>query len=47
MLGSLTPISVFYGRFLRARKFDVAKAKIMIIACEKWRKEFGVEELCK
>lgn len=30
-------------RFLRARKFDVAKAKEMIIACENWRKEFGVD----
>jgi len=37
-------------RFLRARKFDVAKAKIMLLAAEKWRKEFatsGIEELMK
>ncbi|KAF8207219.1 CRAL-TRIO domain-containing protein [Mycena galopus ATCC 62051] len=34
-------------RFLRARKFDVPKAKEMVIASEKWRKEFGVDELVK
>ncbi|KAF8903929.1 CRAL-TRIO domain-containing protein [Gymnopilus junonius] len=34
-------------RFLRARKFDLAKAKEMIIAAEKWRKDFGVEEIVK
>ncbi|KAJ7902325.1 CRAL-TRIO domain-containing protein [Mycena leptocephala] len=34
-------------RFLRARKFDVAKAKEMLLAAEKWQKEFGVEELVK
>ncbi|KAH8834211.1 CRAL-TRIO domain-containing protein [Flagelloscypha sp. PMI_526] len=34
-------------RFLRARKFDVALAKVMIIDCEKWRVEFGVEDLVK
>ncbi|OCH86026.1 hypothetical protein OBBRIDRAFT_821263 [Obba rivulosa] len=34
-------------RFLRARKFDVEKAKQMIIACEQWRKDFGVEEIVK
>ncbi|CAK5275918.1 unnamed protein product [Mycena citricolor] len=32
-------------KFLRARKFDVPKAKEMFIACEKWRKEFGVDEI--
>ncbi|GBE79014.1 Sec14 cytosolic factor [Sparassis crispa] len=32
-------------RFLRARKFDLAKAKAMIIACEEWRKDFGVDEI--
>ncbi|KAK7053835.1 CRAL-TRIO domain-containing protein [Favolaschia claudopus] len=34
-------------RFLRARKFDVPKSKEMFLACEKWRKEFGVDELVK
>ncbi|KAF8173762.1 CRAL-TRIO domain-containing protein [Mycena galopus ATCC 62051] len=34
-------------RFLRARKFDVPKAKDMFLACEKWRKEFGVDELVR
>ncbi|KAF7327598.1 cobW domain-containing protein [Mycena kentingensis (nom. inval.)] len=34
-------------RFLRARKFDVAKTKEMLRACEKWRKEFGVDELVR
>ena len=34
-------------RFLRARKFDVAKAKEMFIASEKWRKEFEVDNLVK
>ncbi|KAJ7494561.1 CRAL-TRIO domain-containing protein [Mycena galericulata] len=34
-------------RFLRARKFDVPKAKEMFIANENWRKEFGVEEIVK
>ncbi|KAJ7087365.1 CRAL-TRIO domain-containing protein [Mycena belliarum] len=34
-------------RFLRARKFDVPKAKEMWIANEKWRKEFGVDEIVK
>ncbi|KAM5540638.1 hypothetical protein V8D89_005669 [Ganoderma adspersum] len=32
-------------RFLRARKFDVVKAKEMLLACEQWRKDFGVEEI--
>ena len=34
-------------RFLRARKFDVAKAKEMFIASEKWRREFEVDNLVK
>ncbi|EJD35458.1 hypothetical protein AURDEDRAFT_117386 [Auricularia subglabra TFB-10046 SS5] len=34
-------------RFLRARKFDIVAAKTMIIAYEKWRKEFGVDEMKK
>ncbi|KNG84283.1 sec14 cytosolic factor [Aspergillus nomiae NRRL 13137] len=32
-------------RFLRARKFDVALAKTMFVDCEKWRKEFGTDDL--
>ncbi|KAG5645791.1 hypothetical protein DXG03_005328 [Asterophora parasitica] len=34
-------------RFLRARKFDVAKAKEMLIAAEEWRKTFGVDDVVK
>jgi CRAL/TRIO, N-terminal domain len=34
-------------RFLRARKFDVDKAYIMFTDCEKWRTEFGVDEIIK
>ncbi|KAG8529224.1 uncharacterized protein KY384_005859 [Bacidia gigantensis] len=34
-------------RFLRARKFDVAAAKKMFEDCEKWRKEFGVDDLVR
>lgn len=34
-------------RFLRARKFDIVKAKEMLIAAEKWRKEFNVDDIVK
>ncbi|EPS95002.1 hypothetical protein FOMPIDRAFT_1062919 [Fomitopsis schrenkii] len=34
-------------RFLRARRFDVEKAKAMLISCEQWRKDFGVDDLVK
>ncbi|KZT21257.1 hypothetical protein NEOLEDRAFT_766476 [Neolentinus lepideus HHB14362 ss-1] len=34
-------------RFLRARRFDVAKAKAMLLAAEQWRKDFGVEDVVK
>ncbi|KAG8748333.1 cytosolic factor, phosphatidylinositol/phosphatidylcholine transfer protein [Ceratobasidium sp. 428] len=34
-------------RFLRARKFDLPKAKEMIISCENWRKDFGVDDIVK
>ncbi|KAG8768558.1 cytosolic factor, phosphatidylinositol/phosphatidylcholine transfer protein, partial [Serendipita sp. 397] len=32
-------------RFLRARKFDLVRSKEMIYAAEKWRKEFGVDDI--
>jgi hypothetical protein len=32
-------------RFLRARKFDVAKAKVMLLAAEQWRKDDKIDEL--
>ncbi|KAG6849748.1 hypothetical protein H0H93_005546 [Arthromyces matolae] len=35
----------FLLRYLRARKFDVAKAKEMLIAAEKWRQEFGADTI--
>ncbi|KAJ7431310.1 hypothetical protein B0H11DRAFT_2131478 [Mycena galericulata] len=34
-------------RFLPARKFDVPKAMDILIAAEKWWKEFGVDELVR
>lgn len=34
-------------RFLRARKFDLAKAKEMLLAMEQWRKDFGVDDIVK
>jgi len=34
-------------RFLRARKFDVVKAKDMLKNAEQWRKDFGVDEIVK
>jgi hypothetical protein len=36
-----------YDRFLRARKFDLVKAKAMLISAEQWRKEEGVDEIAK
>jgi hypothetical protein len=32
-------------RFLRARKFDVPKAKVMLLSAEEWRKECQLDEL--
>ncbi|KAJ5808545.1 sec14 cytosolic factor [Penicillium riverlandense] len=32
-------------RFLRARKFDVEASKSMFVTSEKWRKDFGTDEL--
>ncbi|KAI3404887.1 SEC14 [Candida oxycetoniae] len=34
-------------RFLRARKFDLALAKEMFIACEDWREKFGTNTILK
>lgn len=34
-------------RFLRARKFDIQLAKTMFVDCEKWRKEFGTDDLAR
>lgn len=35
------------NRFLRARKFDLAKTKEMLLSAEQWRKDFGVEDIMK
>jgi len=34
-------------RFLRARKFDVPKAKAMLLAAEQWRKDENVDEVAR
>ncbi|KAF9530988.1 CRAL-TRIO domain-containing protein [Crepidotus variabilis] len=34
-------------RFLRARNFDLAKSKEMFLSAEKWRKDFGVDDIIK
>jgi hypothetical protein len=40
-----TPDFDIFRRFLRARKFDVKQTKKMWVDCERWRKEFGVQQL--
>ena len=35
------------NRFLRARKFDLVLAKKMIVEQERWREDFGVEDITK
>jgi len=34
-------------RFLRARKFNVEASKTMFVDCEKWRNEFGTDDLAR
>jgi hypothetical protein len=34
-------------RFLRARKFDVERARVMWEGCEKWRREFGADDVAR
>ncbi|KAJ3365478.1 cytosolic factor, phosphatidylinositol/phosphatidylcholine transfer protein [Allomyces javanicus] len=34
-------------RFLRARRFDLPKTKLMLYAYEQWRTDFGVDQLVK
>ena len=42
------PLMLMDGfRFLRARKFDHVKTKEMLLDAEKWRKEFGVDDIVK
>ena len=36
-----------WSRFLRARKFDVPKAKAMLLSAEQWRKDEKVDELAR
>lgn len=38
---------LFLHRFLRARQFDLIKTKEMLLDAEKWRNDFGVDELVK
>lgn len=48
MGGNPSPLLMMDGfRFLRARKFDHVKTKEMLLDAEKWRKEFGVDDIVK
>jgi hypothetical protein len=38
---------ILWCRFLRARKFDVPKAKAMLLSAEQWRKDEKVDELAR
>ena len=45
---AVIPLTMMDGfRFLRARKFDHVKTKEMLLDAEKWRKEFGVDDIVK
>lgn len=44
---SLSTLTMSLDRFLRARKFDLAKAMEMLLDAEKWRKDFGVDDIMK
>jgi len=43
----LTTLICNVSRFLRARKFDLAKAKEMLLNAEQWRKDFKVDDVVK
>jgi hypothetical protein len=43
-IGSVDP-DIFMLRWLRARKWDVQKARQMLIKCISWRNEFGLQGL--
>jgi CRAL/TRIO-like protein len=38
---------VVWCRFLRARKFDLHKAKAMLLSAEQWRKDENIDELAR
>jgi len=42
---SRKPDDITLMRFLRSRKFNVPVAKKLYIDAEKWREEYGVEEI--
>ena len=44
---SFSTLTVPPGRFLRARKFDLAQGKKMLLDTEKWRVDFGVDRIVK